>query len=146
MKFECINLLNEIRKNSRSSLTGLAYRTDTPLSTVYKRVCKLEDTGLISRHVALIDFAKIGYPFKVGIFVSVKKRKDFEEYIKEFGNLNTLLKLSGDYDYYVDLLFRNMNEYQDFEETMKSSNLVKKHKLHFIADLRQEKFQVTTDD
>lgn len=138
MKPEIIRLLNEIRKNSRSSLTDLSYRTGMPLSTVYKRVCKLEDSGLITRHVALIDFEKVGYPFKVGVFITSKQRKDFEEYIKESDNLNTLMKLSGDYDYYAELIFKDMNGYQDFEEAMKSSKFVKKHKIHFMSDVRQE--------
>jgi DNA-binding Lrp family transcriptional regulator len=134
-------LLDELRRYSRASLTEMSSNTGIPLSTVFKKVVRLEN-GLILRHVALIDFNKIGYSFKIGLFVSVKRRKDFEEYVKDFHNLNTLLKLSGDYDYYAEVFFRNMSEYQDFEDAMKSSNLVKKHKIHFMSDLRREGFEI----
>jgi DNA-binding Lrp family transcriptional regulator len=141
MKPDDYKLLDELRRNSRASLTEMSSNTGIPLSTVFKKVVRLEN-GFIDRHVVLIDFDKVGFPFKIGVFVSVKQRKDFKEYIKEFHSLNTLLKLSGDYDYYAEILFRTMNEYQDFEDAMKSSKLLKRYRIHFMTDLKRERFEI----
>jgi len=75
MKFDDVKLLNEIRKNSRSSLTALAYKTDMPLSTVFKKVVRLENSGVISRNTALIDFEKIGHPFVIADLKSYQNHR-----------------------------------------------------------------------
>ena len=146
MKADDIKLLNEIRKDSRSTLTALAYKTGMPLSTVFKKVIRLERSGIMTRNIALIDFEKIGHPFKVGVFLSTNKREDAEEYLREHPNINTLLKLSGDYDFYAEMIFRDLNQYQEFELAMKNSNIVKRHNLHFLSEIKQEAFEILGDE
>jgi hypothetical protein len=39
-------------------LHAIATNIDIPLSTVFKKVIRLEKTGVIARHLAIIDFEK----------------------------------------------------------------------------------------
>lgn len=142
MKPNDIRLLNEMRKNSRASLTDLAYKTNIPLSTVFKKVIRLEKSGVISRHLALIDFEKGGYPFKVGVFLSTNERDELEDYLKRHQSINTLIKLSGAYDYYAEMVFRDMGAYQEFEHAIKNLKIIKRNKIHFLTDVKQEAFQI----
>jgi len=137
-----IRLLNEMRKNSRASLTEFATNTGIPLSTVFKKIVRLESSGIISRHLALIDFEKVGYPFKVGVFLSTNERDELEDYLKEHQSLNTLIKLSGAHDYYAEMVFRDMGEYQEFEHAIKNLNIIKRNTIHFLTDVKQEAFRI----
>jgi Lrp/AsnC family leucine-responsive transcriptional regulator len=141
-----IRLLNEIRKNSRASLTEFATNTDIPLSTVFKKVIRLEKSGVISRHLALIDFEKVGHPFKVGVFLSTNERDELEDYLKEHQSINTLIKLSGTYDYYAEMVFRDMGEYQEFEHAIKNLKIIKRNKIHFLTDVKQEAFKIPIEE
>ena len=141
-----IRLLNEIRKNSRASLTEFAANIDIPLSTVFKKVIRLEKTGVISRHLALIGFEKVGYPFKVGVFLSTNHRDELEDYLKSHQSINTLIKLSGSYDYYAELIFKDMGEYQEFEHAIKNLKIIKANKIHFLTDVKQEAFEIPGDE
>jgi len=74
--------------------------------------------------------------------LSTNKREDIEKYLREHPSINTLLKLSGDYDFYAEMVFRDLKHYQEFELFMKNSKIVKRHSLHFLSGIRQEAFEI----
>jgi len=138
---KAVRLVNELRKHSRRSLAELAEVTDTPLSTVYKQVGRLFRDKVITRNISLLDFAGLGFPYKAGVFLSTDKKEDLKQFLLDHPSLNTLIRLSGDYDYYAELVFRDMAECQDFMDELKSL-IVKKTSLHFMTDLRREQFRL----
>jgi DNA-binding Lrp family transcriptional regulator len=142
MKAKKIKVLNELRRNSRASLTEIAHYTSIPLSTVYKILNKLETRGIINRHYAVIDFSKLNYPFRVALLVKAKDRIELEKYLIGLENLNNMNKLSGDYDYYAELFFRDLSEYQEFEYKIKGLKSVQKAKLNFLSEIFEERFRI----
>ena len=73
-----IVIINELRKNSRRSLTDISKDTDTPLSSVFKTVTRLEKT-VVRKHTCIVDFAQLGYPLKVGMFITTGKKKELKK-------------------------------------------------------------------
>ncbi len=142
MKKVNISLVDELRKDSRRSLTDLGKATDTPLSTVFKKFERLYQQGIIKKHACLIDFSMLGYPVKAGIFISTHKKDEMKKFLSGHRNMNTLLRLSGDYDFYAELVFENMLRLQDFTEELEEQGIVKKTAVHFIEDVRQEEFNL----
>ena len=142
MKPKDIALVNELRKNSRRSLTEISYNTDAPLSTVFKAVNRLYKGQVITRNVCLIDFAQLGFPYKAGIFLTTGKKDELKNFLVEHPNLNTLLRLSGDYDFYVELVFKDMAGLQDFADELKELEIARKMSMHFVTDVKQEEFQI----
>lgn len=141
MKRTDIKVLNELRKNSRTSLTDIGYKLNMPLSTVFKKVTRLEKE-IIRRYVSLLDFKETGYLFKVGAFLNAKNKEQLEKFLLEHCSINTLARLSGDYRYYAEFIFKNMREYQEFEEALEERKMVKGYRIHFMTDIKQEEFQI----
>lgn len=142
MKKVNIDLVNEVRKDSRRTLTDLAKVTDTPLSTVFKKFDRLHKEGIVKKHACLIDFSMLGYPVKAGILISTHKKDEMKKFLSEHPNMNTLLRLSGDYDFYAELIFENMLRLQDFTEELEEQGIVKKTAVHFVEEVRQEEFKL----
>jgi len=142
MKEREIRLVNEFRKNSRRSLTNIGMNIDMPLSTVFKAVNRLYKGQVITKNICLIDFAQMGFPYKLGIFLTTGKKDELKKFLAEHTNLNTLLRLSGDYDFYVELIFKDMAGLQDFADELKDMQLIKKISIHFVTDVKQEEFKI----
>lgn len=138
---KAVRLVNELRKDSRRSLTELGIVTDTPLSTVFKTVDRLGKQGVILKNTALLDFPRIGYPIKAGIFLAATEKENLKSFLAEQPSLNTLLRLSGDYDYYAELVFKDMAECQNFMDELKNLE-VRKTSLQFVTDIRREQFKI----
>ncbi|UCG12378.1 MAG: Lrp/AsnC family transcriptional regulator [Deltaproteobacteria bacterium] len=109
----------------------------TSLSTIYRKVIKIENDGIITRHTTLLDLGKIGYPFKIGAFISANKREEMEKYLKQHQNSNTLIKLSGGCEFYAELVFKDVGDYGEFEHAMRNSEMVRKQSRHFITDAKR---------
>ena len=125
MKQNKIRLLNELRRDSRRSLTEISIRTGIPLSSVFKILARLEKE-LICRYAAFVDFTKLGYPLKTGVFLKAAIKNELEDFLSRNPSLNTFLRVSGEYDYFAELLFRDMKDCQDFIDSLKDNELIKK--------------------
>ncbi len=142
MKPRDIKIINELRRNSRASLTQIGITTDTPLSSVFKKVIRIQRSPVFIRHTALLDFAGAGYPFKVGVILRTSDKSQLEEFLKKQAGLNSLFKVSGEYQYYAELIFKNMQEYGDFTDRLSQTKAAKKFSTHFIIDIKQEEFKI----
>lgn len=145
MKGKDPRLVNELRKNSRSSLTDIGRKTDIPLSTVFKAVDRLYKEGVIRKNICLLDFVSLGFPIKAGLFIRTEKKDEVKEFLFYQPSLNTLLKLSGDFDFYAEFLFKDMGSYQDCMDELEELKLVKSISIHFITDVKQEEFRIGGD-
>ena len=142
MKAKIIRLIDELRKDSRRSLTQLSIKTEIPLSTVFKALIRLEKEKIIKKYVSFIDFEKIGFALKTGIFIRTSNRDEVKEFLSTNPMVNTLLKISGEYQCYAEMLFRNMEECQDFIDQLEWKKSVKKVKPVFLTDVKLEEFRI----
>jgi DNA-binding Lrp family transcriptional regulator len=142
MKPREVKVVDELRKDSRRSLTEISNNADMPLSTVFKAVNRLYKREVITKNACLVDFAQLGFPYKVGIFLTTDKKEDLKEFLAEHLNLNSLLRLSGDYEFYAELIFKDMAAFQDFADELKEAQLIKKISMHFVTDVKQEEFTI----
>ena len=140
MKGRQIRLINELRKNSRESLTSVSEKTGVPLSTVFKCVGRLHGKGVIVRDVSLLDFSLLGFPVRIGVFIKASEKNEVRRFLEEHPGINTLLRLSGDYDFYAELVFENMLRYEDFAEQLNEFD-AKSMGIHFLEDVKQEDFK-----
>ncbi|MCG2718649.1 MAG: Lrp/AsnC family transcriptional regulator [Nanoarchaeota archaeon] len=123
MKHDDLQVLDELRKNARKSLTNISNNTRIPLSTVFKKVVKLEK-NLINKYVSLIDFNKIGSGIRIHLVIKSKDRKDLHDFLIEHPNVNSLYRISQNFDFLVETIFPNMLEFENFMEDIenKTSN------------------------
>lgn len=144
MNTQELNILQELRKNARRSLTEIGNVTEVPLSSVFKKVAKLE-RRFIQKYVSLVDFNQLGWNIKVSLVLKAKERELLKEFLLEHPNVNSLYRISQSFDFLVETVFANMLEFEDFLEKM--NDLVSDKKIfHIIEDIRKEDFALSENE
>ena len=136
-------ILSNLRTNGREKLTDIAKNTNTPVSTVFDKIRNYKENKLIKKSTCLIDFSKLGYEIDVCILLKVEKeeREKLKEFLNEKECLNSIFKISNNYDFFIEGIFRDMQHLQDFVEEIEGSfSLIKNDVLYVINDMKREEF------
>jgi Lrp/AsnC family transcriptional regulator len=112
-------LLSFLQEDATSSIAELAERVGLSSTPCWKRLQKLEATGVISRRVALLDPGRIGMALTV--FVSVEAYDHTPEWMEDFAAMVStmpevmeLYRITGDADYMLRVVVRDMAAYDNF--------------------------------
>lgn len=116
-KSDC-NILAELQKDGRISLTDLAERVGISLSSCQRRVRSLEQDGIISGYRANLDPAKFGLNFSAIVFVTLREGdrqavSNFEDAVKEIPQIIQAQRLFGDPDYLLHVITRDLSAFQE---------------------------------
>src|SRR3989344_4790653 len=135
-------LISHLRKNCRQNLTTMSKSIQMPISTIFDRIKKYEQS-LIIKHTALIDFAKLGYTAKASFLLKVKReqRDALKEYLLKNFSINSIYKVNNDYDFMVEGVFKDVKEREDFIEGIEDKFQIRKKEVyHIIDEIRREAF------
>ncbi|NPC57775.1 Lrp/AsnC family transcriptional regulator [Caenimonas soli] len=127
-----LQLLKRLAKNGRISHVELASQVFLSSSAVARRQRSLEDAGIITGYSANVSPKALGLNATVLVHVALTKQSDealsdFERAVTSCENVVQCFLMSGEYDYMLVLLVRDL---EDFERV---------HKMHlsrFPAVLR----------
>ena len=105
--------------DSKQTNKELSIKLNLSVTAVYERIKKLEREGVIDRYVALLKKEKAERAFMV--FCHIKLVQHSQEYVmkfeKEVTNLVEVLEcyhISGDYDYLLKVLVKDMYAFREF--------------------------------
>ncbi|NJB81301.1 Lrp/AsnC family transcriptional regulator [Wenyingzhuangia aestuarii] len=114
-----LQLLKQLQKNARITIKELANITNLSNTPVHERIKKLEKNGYITKHVALLDRSLLGK--KLIVFCNIKLREHTKEigenFVKDITSLPQVTEcynISGDFDFLLKVMVRDMDDYQDF--------------------------------
>ena len=107
-----IRILEALQSNGRQSNVELASAVGLSPSPCLARVRNLENSGLISRYVALLDPEKLGPCVSVFIQLSLEKQSDdelskFELAVRDMPEVMECYLMTGDADYLIRVLVRD---------------------------------------
>ena len=116
-------LLDALQNNTSLSQIELAERSGMSRTSVWRRIREMEDAGLIEGRVALLNPKALGLQIHVLLSVSMvqhsdRTRKEFEEYIESLPEVMECYSVSGDRDYLLQIISKDMESYNDFLNTM----------------------------
>ncbi len=116
-----IKILSHLRRDSRETLTNISKTTGIPTSTIFDRLRTQEQT-LIKRYTALLNFQKLGFKTRVNIILRVdsQSKEVLGSFLANLPSVNTLFKLSDEYDYLVEGVFKNEQELESFLQVVRS--------------------------
>ena len=124
MRLDAIDLriLDALTKDGRLSIRELAEKVGLSPTPCQRRVKKLQDSGVITGYSAKINVAKLGYEMVVFVFVTLEKQTDaalktFDEMVMGFEGVTDCYVMSGDSDYMLRVVTRNLDTLQDFLKT-----------------------------
>tara|TARA_R110000868_G_scaffold121034_3_gene321170 strand:- start:67429 stop:67899 length:471 start_codon:yes stop_codon:yes gene_type:complete len=114
-----LDLLNHLQENANYTTKELAVLVNLSQTPVYERVRKLEKYGYIKKYIALLDAEKLGRELIVFCNITLKQHtkeigNKFVEDIMSLKEVTECYNISGDYDFKLKVMVKNMKDYQDF--------------------------------
>ena len=134
-----ITVLRHLRQNARQSLASISLKAKMPASTVFKSVRRLEK-NVIKKYAASVDYNKLGYSIRVMVALRADDRAALREFLKAEPSVNTVLKVSGEYEFLAEALFGNMLAFNDFMEKLSSHAGLRKDMYYLIDEMKKEAF------
>lgn len=114
-----VRILDELQKDSNVTNVELAQRVGLSPSPCLARVRALEECGLISRYVALLDPAVLGNLMSAFIQVRLERQAErelgiFEKAVSSFAEVMECYLMTGDADYMLRVVFADLGALQSF--------------------------------
>lgn len=117
-----LKLLDALQEDVTLSQIELAERAGMSRTSVWRRVRELEDAAVIDSRVALLNPRALGLQIHVLLSVSMvehsdKIRQAFEKHVQSLPEVMECFSVSGDRDYLLQIISRDMESYNDFLNT-----------------------------
>jgi Lrp/AsnC family leucine-responsive transcriptional regulator len=145
MEFDSIDrkLISFLQKDSKLTTKQLSLELNLSVTAVYERIKKLERLGVIEKYIAVINKEKINRSFVV--FCHIKLVQHSNKYITKFEadvvQLEEVLEcynVSGEYDYILKVVVRNMRAYRNFINLKLTTleHIGSTHSIFIISELK----------
>jgi Lrp/AsnC family leucine-responsive transcriptional regulator len=112
-------ILAALQTDSRVTMQELAEKVGLSISPCHRRVKLLEQRGVISRYMALVDQNAVGLP--VSVFISIKlvrqKEEDLNRFAKAISKWDEVLEcylMTGNRDYLLRVVTADLASYEAF--------------------------------
>lgn len=114
-----LELLKLLQGDGRTTNAELARRVSLSPPSVLHRVRKLEEQGIIHEYAAVLDPEKLGFALTVVAMVSLALHQDqpidnFRKKATEFPEVLECLHVSGDYDFMLKIVAKDVHDYERF--------------------------------
>ncbi len=112
-------ILEHLQRDARLSSADLAAQLNLSVTPTWRRVKKLEETGLIRGYFAQIDPKLLGFGIESFLMVSVHAHDErsnqlFEAAVLAIDDVVSCQMVSGAGDYLLRVVSRDMDSYADF--------------------------------
>ena len=115
-------ILGVLQADGRTTMQDLAEQVGLSVSPCHRRVKLLEQRGVISRYMALVDQKSLG--LHVSVFISIKlvrqKEEDLERFAKAISGWEEVLEcflMTGNRDYLLRVVAADLSSYETFLKT-----------------------------
>jgi len=112
-------ILTELQENARISNRDLAEKVGLSAAPCWRRVRRLEQSGVVTRYAALLDAEAVGLPVTAYLHVALDDHhpqtvEAFDELMKTLPEVLECYSMSGQTDYLLKVVAPNMSEYEAF--------------------------------
>jgi len=112
-------LLAELQRDTTRNQGELAEIVGMSRTSCWRRIRDFEEAGLIQRQVALLDPKLAGFNIQVLLLVAMKEhsdenRQNFERHVSLLPEVMECFSVSGERDYLLQVIARDMDSYNDF--------------------------------
>ncbi len=112
-------ILDLIQQDAAMSVADIADIVGLSSSPCWRRIKRMEEQGLISRRVTLLDHEKLGLGFEViaNVKLSLPSRENleaFEHAVSAWPEVTECMTVTGAVDYFIRILTTDIHAYDDF--------------------------------
>ena len=110
-------ILQTLQENSDYSMAELGEIVGLSHTPCWRRVKRLQEEGIIKGNVTLIDANKLDLSVTVFTYITIKSHEEeslnaFETAVKNIAEIIQCHSTSGDKDYILQVLVRNVSDYE----------------------------------
>ena len=114
-----LEILKFLQQNARMTVREISDKVHLSTTPVHERIRRIEESGVITQYVTLVNAAKIGKGLMVICYVSMKQhsKNAGSKFIKSILEMNEVLEcltISGEFDFMLKVVTENMDSYYDF--------------------------------
>ena len=114
-----IAILKLLQENARITVKEISEKIHLSTTPVHERIKRLEQAGVIKQYVTLLDYNKVDRGLMVICYVSIKEHSKTAgvKFIKTINELQEVIEcysISGEFDFMLKVVCRDMNAYYDF--------------------------------
>ena len=112
-------ILAVLQRDARTSNQQLAREVGLSASPCWRRVRRLEKEGVIEQYVARLSRQELGFPVLAYVQISLEDHhpdtiREFDDMIRRCDEVQECCSMSGQYDYLIKVVARDMESYEDF--------------------------------
>ncbi|MEM9738820.1 MAG: Lrp/AsnC family transcriptional regulator [Pseudomonadota bacterium] len=112
-------ILALIQDDAALSVADIADKVGLSSSPCWRRIKRMEETGIITRRVTLLDTQKLGLDFEVvaNVKLSLPSRENleaFESLVQDWPEVTDCMTVTGAVDYIIHVLTTDMHAYDAF--------------------------------
>lgn len=114
-----IAILKVLQMNAKATISDIAKQVHLSGTPVHERIRRMEQQGVIKQYATLLDLAKIQKSLIVICYVSLKEHNKnaglkFIKRIQELTEVVECYSISGEFDFMLKVIARDMESYYDF--------------------------------
>jgi Lrp/AsnC family transcriptional regulator, leucine-responsive regulatory protein len=114
-----ITILRLLQQNARITVKEIAAVVHLSTTPVHERIKRMEAAGVIRQYAALLDPAKLNKGLTAICYVSLKEHSKtagtkFIKAINIMAEIVECYNISGEFDFMLKVVCRDMNAYHDF--------------------------------
>ena len=116
-------ILGALQHDATLSIQSLGEKVGLSANPCWRRIKRMEETGLIARRVAIVDPAMVG--LGTNVFVAIRTRQHdakwlaaFAEAVETIDEITECHRMAGDIDYLLKLRVRDIADYDRIYQRM----------------------------
>lgn len=114
--WKLLEILQEAGKLTNKEIASRVHLSPTP---VYERIRRLEKEGYIKKYIAVLEAEKVGKSLTVFCNITLKEhsKEIGHQFVRDIISLKEVCEcynISGDYDFLLKIMVRDMKHYQEF--------------------------------
>src|SRR5690348_5227321 len=111
-----LEILRHLQQNARMTVREISDKVHLSTTPVHERIRRMEECGVITKYIALVDAAKVGKGLMVICYVSLRQhsKNAGAKFIRSIMDMNEVLEcltISGEFDFLLKVVTENMDSY-----------------------------------
>jgi Lrp/AsnC family leucine-responsive transcriptional regulator len=112
-------ILKLLQENARITVKEISEKIHLSTTPVHERIKRMEESGVIKQYATLVDQNKVDLNLMVICYVSLKEhsKNAGANFIKKINEMNEVIEcysISGEFDFMLKVVCKDMNTYYDF--------------------------------
>ena len=143
-----IKIISLLQKNARLSYREIARELNVAVGTVYNRIKRLEEEGVIKGYAPILDYERLGFGLTalIGIKAQGRKITEIERKISEKKRAMMVYDITGEFDIFVIAKFKDRADMNSFVKWLLSLDGVEKTNTSVAMQVVKEEPRLPLED